>query len=291
MPFAPFTGVNHHYGSIQYGCAFLQDETELTFVWLFKAWLEAMGGRHPVSIITDQDAAIGLADRKVFPNTRHRLCLRHIKKKFGEKLSHIYFSKSKFKRELKICIHWTYEVHEFDEKWKTLIKDYNLHNNEWLTDLYDIREKWVPIYHRNTFYAGMNTTGRNEGANSFFQDFVSPTTNLTEFVVRYDHAITKIVQKEMKEDYVSEHKDRVIFGKNLLLKHAATIYTRNIFDKFQEQLVDSIRFKSEEIYCDEVSKTYLVKDKEGPAKFTVKLKPNTYEASCTCQYFEFMGLP
>ncbi|KAI8538337.1 hypothetical protein RHMOL_Rhmol09G0094800 [Rhododendron molle] len=42
MPFAPFTGVNHHYQSIQFGCALLQDETEVSFVWLFKTWLAAM---------------------------------------------------------------------------------------------------------------------------------------------------------------------------------------------------------------------------------------------------------
>ncbi|CAB4272290.1 unnamed protein product [Prunus armeniaca] len=58
MPFAPFTGVNHHLQSIQFGCALLQDETEVTFLWLFETWLEAMGGRHPVSIITDQDLAM-----------------------------------------------------------------------------------------------------------------------------------------------------------------------------------------------------------------------------------------
>ncbi|KAI5355003.1 hypothetical protein L3X38_007898 [Prunus dulcis] len=31
MPFAPFTRVNHHLQSIQFGCALLQDETEVTF--------------------------------------------------------------------------------------------------------------------------------------------------------------------------------------------------------------------------------------------------------------------
>ena len=32
MPFAPFTGVNHHMHSIQFGCVLLQDEIELTFL-------------------------------------------------------------------------------------------------------------------------------------------------------------------------------------------------------------------------------------------------------------------
>lgn len=81
MPFAPFTGLNHHHQSILFGCALLQDETEKSFTWLFETWLMAMGGKSPVSIITDQDKAMCGAISKVFPNTRHRLCLWHIRKK------------------------------------------------------------------------------------------------------------------------------------------------------------------------------------------------------------------
>ena len=61
MPFAPFTGLNHHCQSILFGCALLQDETEQTFVWLFETWLQAMWGKEPKSIITDQDLAMGVA--------------------------------------------------------------------------------------------------------------------------------------------------------------------------------------------------------------------------------------
>ncbi|XP_026399957.1 protein FAR1-RELATED SEQUENCE 5-like [Papaver somniferum] len=291
MPFTPFTGVNHHYGSIQFGSAFLQDESEPTFVWLFEKWIEAMGGRHPKSIITDQDGAMCLAVRKVFPNTRHRLCLWHIKKKFGEKLSHIYFSKSKFKCALKICIHWTYNIVDFEQRWTSLIKEFHLEDNDWLRTLYEIREDWIPVYHRDTFYAGMNTTSRSEGANALFNDFFSPKTNLREFVIRYDQALTKIVETEISEDYISEHKDRLINENNIILKHAATIYTRNIFDKFRAQFVDSICFRSEEIEGDGIFKMYLVRANEGPTIFTVKLKLDPLEAYCTFQYFEFMGLP
>ena len=82
----------------------LQDEIEQTFVWLSETWLQAMWEKEPKSIITDQDLAMGAAIAKLFPRTRYRLCLWHIKKKFPEKLSHIYHKKSIFKRELKRCI-------------------------------------------------------------------------------------------------------------------------------------------------------------------------------------------
>ena len=75
MPFALFTGVDHHRQSILFGSALLKNEVEDTFVWLFETWLEAMGGKAPISIITNQDLAMRPAVAKVFPQTRHRLCL------------------------------------------------------------------------------------------------------------------------------------------------------------------------------------------------------------------------
>jgi hypothetical protein len=35
------------------------------------------------------------------------------------------------------------------------MSEYNLENNEWLQGLYRIRESWIPIYNRSTFFAGM----------------------------------------------------------------------------------------------------------------------------------------
>ncbi|CAI9277452.1 unnamed protein product [Lactuca saligna] len=40
MPFAPFTGVNHHGHSIRFGGALLENEKEETFVWLFEPFLK-----------------------------------------------------------------------------------------------------------------------------------------------------------------------------------------------------------------------------------------------------------
>ena len=130
MSFAPFTGLSHHCQSILFGCALLQDETEQTFVWLFETWLQAMWGKEPKSIITDQDLAISATIAKVFPRTRHRLCLWHIKKKFPKKLSHLYHKKSIFKCELKRCISESPSVEKFGEAWKSLILTYGLERNE-----------------------------------------------------------------------------------------------------------------------------------------------------------------
>jgi transposase-like protein len=44
-----------------------------------------MGGKHPQSIMTDQDKGMRTAIENVFPNTTHRGCLFHVKKKCDDK--------------------------------------------------------------------------------------------------------------------------------------------------------------------------------------------------------------
>ncbi|KAL6201202.1 hypothetical protein ACLB2K_024917 [Fragaria x ananassa] len=83
----------------------------------------------------------------------------------------------------------------------------------------------------------MNTTGRSEGTNSFFYGFVTSTTNLREFVVKYDQALKRIIENESEEDFESEHKFRIMNDDEFILKDASKLYTRNIFNKFKAQCV------------------------------------------------------
>ncbi|KAG7992258.1 hypothetical protein I3843_02G119000 [Carya illinoinensis] len=68
MPFVPFSGVNHHHQTIMFGCALLVNETAESYVWLLRTWQEAMLGRAPSTIITDDDKAMAKAIVEVFYN-------------------------------------------------------------------------------------------------------------------------------------------------------------------------------------------------------------------------------
>jgi len=67
-PLVIFSGVNHHNQSIIFGVAIVGDETEATYVWLLENFVEAMGGKCPVSVITDGDLSMRNAIKKVFQN-------------------------------------------------------------------------------------------------------------------------------------------------------------------------------------------------------------------------------
>ncbi|XP_043717710.1 protein FAR1-RELATED SEQUENCE 5-like [Telopea speciosissima] len=68
-PFGIFSGFNHHRGLIIFGAALLYDETVESFKWLFKAFLETHRQNKPITIFTDQDAAMAKAISEVFNGT------------------------------------------------------------------------------------------------------------------------------------------------------------------------------------------------------------------------------
>ncbi|KAK9282661.1 hypothetical protein L1049_010881 [Liquidambar formosana] len=87
--FAPIVGVNNHWQTVMFGCAFLSGETTDSFVWLFEQFLKAMPASPPKMIIIDQDPTMPNAIAQLFPNALHRYCSWHILNKFSEKLNAI----------------------------------------------------------------------------------------------------------------------------------------------------------------------------------------------------------
>ena len=69
IPLGVFLGLNHHRKTVVFGGALLYDETIESFVWLFKTFLKAMSEKKPITIFTDQDAAMSAAIKVVMPKT------------------------------------------------------------------------------------------------------------------------------------------------------------------------------------------------------------------------------
>ncbi|XP_031473146.1 protein FAR1-RELATED SEQUENCE 5-like [Nymphaea colorata] len=288
MPFAPFAGLNHHRQTVLFGCALLLDESESSFVWLFTTWLEAMCGRHPTAIITNQDPAIEAALARVFPNSRHRLCMWHILRKVPEKLSHVYHAHKSFKDEFYRCIHNTETIDEFEESWGFLVDRYDLREHEWIQSLYDIRHRWVPVYFRNTFFADMNTTQR---IILFFHGFLNSNTSLQEFVMQYAKAVESRYEKEMHSDFETNYMQPILKTQCPMEEEAARIYTRTMFLKFQEELVESLAYIVEEKETDGVRIAFRVtRYDQEKREHIVRLDAAKQRATCTCQMFESSGI-
>ncbi|OMP04680.1 hypothetical protein CCACVL1_02146 [Corchorus capsularis] len=292
MPFVPFTGVNHHHQSILFGCAPLWDETEETFVWLLKTWLEAMYGNHSKTIITDQDASISNAVAKVLPNSVHHYCMWHIEKKFSENLSHVYHKFDDFKSQFAKCIHNVLLPSEFESEWAAIMGKYGLQENSWLKKLYSIREKWIPAYVRSSFCAGMSTTQRSESMNKYFKDYVNASTPMSKFVIQYDKALDARYNKEREQSFKTMNSKPILKTMYPMEKEASMVYTRKIFRKFQDELIHSQEYVAEKINVVEQVYKYGVHEfDKKKLEYIVTFDVSSTTTACKCHMFEFVGIP
>ncbi|XP_028114373.1 protein FAR-RED IMPAIRED RESPONSE 1-like [Camellia sinensis] len=70
-PFVMLAGVTNHFRTTIFECVLLVNETMDTYTWVLETFMEAMGNKAPVSILTDGDKAMRETIRRVFPDARH----------------------------------------------------------------------------------------------------------------------------------------------------------------------------------------------------------------------------
>ena len=69
---ALFVRMNHHSKNVMFDCGFFMNEKIEYFVWLFQTLLKTMGGKHPITMMTDQIFSMASAIKLVFPVARPR---------------------------------------------------------------------------------------------------------------------------------------------------------------------------------------------------------------------------
>lgn len=289
---APIVGINHHGQTVLFGCGLLSDEKTASLVWLFQTFLEAMGGKHPKTIFTDQAQAISNAIIRVFPNTHHSLCLWHIDRNACANLSNVFKKFKKFASEFQKCIYFPETVKEFEERWKKLLLNFGLDNNPWLKNLYRLRTKWAQVYGRNHFSAGMTTTQRSESINSFLKKFFNGKLILREFVRQYDMALSSRRNKERLADADNRKKKPNLVTEWAIEREASQTYTRSVFLSFQDECRRSFTLKIDDCKDDGENSTYSIR-RLGVQNYrsrSVSYVQATQEAKCSCKKFEFQGV-
>ncbi|XP_017227956.2 protein FAR1-RELATED SEQUENCE 5-like [Daucus carota subsp. sativus] len=192
--FVPFTGVNHHYQSILFRFALIRDETEESYLWVFKSWLEAMGNVAPQTIITDQDIAIGNAIAKVLPNTIHLYCRWNIRTKFGEILSHLYANQDHFKEDFNSCIYKSLTGAQFEDS--TGFKEF-MENSRKTLEKQHLREREADYEKKNKERSKITSSSLENHAAS---------TYMKEMLRRFQHEL-----KESGAYVVIEKKSNAIY--------------------------------------------------------------------------------
>ncbi|KAJ7967050.1 FAR1-related sequence [Quillaja saponaria] len=288
VPFASFTGFNHHGQPVLFGCALILHESESSLVWLFQTWLHAMSGHHPLSITTDPDRLIQVAVAQVLPGTRHRFCKWHMFRETQEKLHHLYQSRATFESEFNKCVNETETIDEFESSWKSLLERYFLTDNEWVQSLYNDRQQWIPVYMRDTFFG---ETSSADCLNFFFDGYVTASTTIQMLVKQYEKAVSTWNEKELKADYDTSSTMPVLKTPSPMEKQAANLYTRRIFIKFQAELVETLANPATKIDDSGHITTFRVaKFGEDHKAHAVTFNSFEMRASCSCQMFEYSGI-
>jgi zinc finger SWIM domain-containing protein 3 len=291
MPFAPLLGTNHHKQTILFGAALLFDETTDSFIWLFNTFLTAMSGKRPVTIFTDQCAAMAKAIDKVFPGTKHRLCLWHIYQNAAKHLSHVISNHPRFLADFKRVVYLENSVAYFEQKWQELLITYDLVENSWIQTLYGLREKWAAVYRNDSFSADMTSTQRREGMNNVFKKQFRKKLCLSELVVEYEKCAASLRENELDADFKSRKSKPVPFVRNLpMLKTAAESYTRRIYNDFEEEFKQQHLVKCEIVSTVGTVRTYKVMSMQFEDDALVTFNHENVTISCSRIKYESKGM-
>ncbi|KAG6466019.1 hypothetical protein ZIOFF_076169 [Zingiber officinale] len=204
--------------TIVFACAVVMDETESSFTWMFETWPTAMCGQRPLTITTDQGKAVEAAVAKVYTDLHD---------------------------ELKMFINEAENVETFEVYWRAILDKYNISENPWLQILYAIRHRWIPAYLKDSFFVELSTR------------CVVTACSLQMFIAQQDQEIDSRYAKESQEDHATLNIQQILKTQSAMEKQPANIYTRAVFEKFQEELVEAFSY-------------YPVTIQDGPTnKFTV----------------------
>ncbi|RWR82329.1 protein FAR1-RELATED SEQUENCE 5-like protein [Cinnamomum micranthum f. kanehirae] len=288
-PFAPFIGVNHQKQAIIFGVAFLYDETVESYKWLFKTFCDAMSGRKPKTIFTDQSRVMANAIEVEMPETVHRICAWHIFQNALKHLSHVFSASQSFSDDFGKCVYDYEEEDEFLQAWDNMLRKYRLVDNMWLQQLFIEREKWALVYGKDTFCADIINTQRGETLNKEFKKYLHPTHNMLHFLENFQRLVDERRYAELKANFkMTQSLPKVILPVDILT-HASSVYTPKIFEMFQTEYVSSLNHIVKG--CSEVGsvKNYEVADGKGRC-YSVTSNLTDEAIACSCRMYEFLGV-
>ncbi|XP_025679071.1 protein FAR1-RELATED SEQUENCE 9-like [Arachis hypogaea] len=290
LPFASFVGVNHHGKSTILGCALFGNEEISSYEWVFRRWVKCMGTA-PQRIITDQCKSIFRAIKNVLPDTRHQWCIWHITKKLPHKLGG-YRRYRELYDEFNDIVWNSRTEQSFEDNWYEFIDEHNLHNNTWLSDLFDDRRMWVPIFFKGEFWTAMRSTQRSESMHSFYGNFLHSRTSLVQFVHEYDNVLGIKEQRELEDDAADSRGVIPCATTSPMERQFQQEYTICMFRDVQIEFVKkancrvSVVAEEGPVVCMKVEEEKLVNDSILCVPYDIHFDRSTQEVRCECNLFE-----
>ncbi|KAJ6696362.1 PROTEIN FAR1-RELATED SEQUENCE 8 [Salix koriyanagi] len=258
------------------------------------AWLTCMLGRPPQTIITEQCKAMQSAIAEVFPRAHHRFCLSRVVHRIFDNLGTLPDYEG-FQRTLNVAIHDSLKVDEFEMAWEDMIQRFGIADNECLRACYEDRERWAPVYSKDTCFAGISTLLK-DGSIRFFNGYVNQQTTLKEFFDMNEIILQKKYQKEALDDFESRHSSPILRTGSFYELQLSRVYTNEIFKRFQDEVqMMSSCFSITQVHANGPLITYMIKERQDEENlrdiknFEVMYDKRGAEVRCICSCFNSKG--
>ncbi|XP_043716327.1 protein FAR1-RELATED SEQUENCE 5-like [Telopea speciosissima] len=290
-PFALFFGVNHHKKIVIFGVAVLYDESIDTFSWLFDTFFKAMSGKRPKTILTDQDASVAKAISTQLPETYHRLCVWQVHQN-AIKLLKPFRTSNTFAKDFSNCMYDHDDEEDFLNAWNLLFERYEFHpsEKEWLQRLFEIKEKWALVYGRESFCGDITSAQQSESISKRLKEYVSYKHHMLQSFWNFQRLMEKRRYEELKDDLRANRSTPTLAFSVETLKHAARLYTPEIFENFQYQIGQTWSYDLHK--CGEVGTVteYKLIHHEKQNQYIVTFDASEDTVVCSCKKFEFVGI-
>ncbi|KAI8550422.1 hypothetical protein RHMOL_Rhmol06G0105300 [Rhododendron molle] len=269
-----------------------QEFKSLEYVFMYyNNYAFKAGFTPPKMIITDQDPAMTRKTDKHLPNTFHKYCIRHIVSKFSEKIGALAYKEHY--EQLKKCTWNSESPKEFDATWAYIVGKSNLSTHQWLQSMYEIHARWVLAYTRHIFSVHMTSSQRAEISHAFFKMYLSDNNSMYEFVTRFERALARLRHNELDSNHKDINEKPVLKTSWLMEKKMSELYTLHSFKKFQEEIFQIGGYVLTILHEDERRRVWKVhrEEMEGSRGRVVSVDKSSNRVSCSCQMFEFDGIP
>ncbi|KAJ1291442.1 hypothetical protein BS78_02G315800 [Paspalum vaginatum] len=289
-PLALFTGLNHHKQTVIFGSALLYDESNEAFRWLLDTFKMAMNGTYPKTLLTDRSATISEAVAAMWPATAHRYCVWQIYQNALQQLSQAFHGSKTLECDFKRCLFDCEDEDEFLTAWKEMLEKYDLEDNQWLADLFSIKEKWALPYGRDAFCGDMKSVQQKESLASELKKHLFLEYDLLNFFEQFERLLCDRRSAELEAD-VNAIQSTKKPPSMRMLRQAANEYTPSAFKMFEREFelyMDCMLYS-----CGEMGTIfeYRISVEDNPKDHFVKFDSHNSMMSCTCKTFEFVGIP
>lgn len=151
---------------------------------------------------------------------------------------------------------------EFEAKWNSVINNFGMNNNKWLSDMFNLRANWIPAYSKNITMGGLlRTTQRSESENSFYGKYLNSHMTLVEFYIGFNGALDAQRYNRVKSQQEARGSTPNMNSKISIEQHGAEVFTLPIFKEFQLELLAAAYRCCNRIISEDVGVSiYVVRD-------------------------------